>query len=32
MNFLEHFNFTVRPVDREIYLEPVKQAEPPRAA
>lgn len=32
MNFLERFNFTVRPVEREIHLEPVTQAEPPRAA
>ncbi len=32
MNFLERFNFTVRPVEREIHLEPVPQAGPPRAA
>jgi predicted aspartyl protease len=29
MSFLEHFNFTVRPIDQEIYLEP---ARPPIAA
>jgi hypothetical protein len=29
MNFLEHFNFTVRPIDPEIHLEP---ARPPIAA
>jgi predicted aspartyl protease len=26
MNFLERFNFTVRPVEREIHLEPVTSA------
>lgn len=31
MNFLERFNFTVRPVDREIHLEPVASRESPPA-
>jgi len=30
MNFLERFNFTVRPVEREIHLEPVDSSGPPR--
>ena len=30
MNFLECFNFMVRPVDKEIHLEPVGSSEPPR--
>jgi hypothetical protein len=29
MNFLERFNFTVRPVAREIHLEPVESGESP---
>ncbi len=32
MNFLERFNFMVRPVEREIHLEPVARVEPPRVA
>ena len=32
MNFLERFNFTVRPVEREIHLEPVERLGPPHAA
>jgi hypothetical protein len=31
MNFLERFNFMVRPVDREIHLEPVESHESPTA-
>jgi predicted aspartyl protease len=27
MNFLEHYNFTVRPRDQQIYLEPVEVGE-----
>jgi predicted aspartyl protease len=30
MNFLERFNFMVRPVEKEIHLEPVESNEPPR--
>jgi predicted aspartyl protease len=29
MNFLERFNFMVRPVEREIHLEPAVSGEPP---
>lgn len=29
MNFLERFNFTMRPVEREIHLEPVEPGESP---
>ena len=29
MNFLERFNFTVRPVERGIHLEPVESGAPP---
>jgi predicted aspartyl protease len=32
MNFLERFNFTIRPRDRQILLEPAELGEPPRAA
>ncbi len=32
MNFLEQFNFTVRPRVRQILLEPAELGEPPRAA
>ena len=31
MNFLENFNFTVRPRDQQIHLEPVGPREPPMA-
>jgi len=30
MNFLASFNFTVRPIDKEIHLEPVEPSIPPR--
>jgi hypothetical protein len=29
MNFLENYNFTVRPGDRQIHLEPVESGESP---
>ncbi|HEY0480639.1 MAG TPA: hypothetical protein VGD37_24145 [Kofleriaceae bacterium] len=29
MNFVERFNFTVRPVEREIHLEPVESGASP---
>ena len=32
MNFLERFNFTVRPVERQIHLEPVVSGESPPPA
>jgi hypothetical protein len=31
MNFLENYNFTVRPRDRQIHLEPVESDESPPA-
>jgi predicted aspartyl protease len=31
MNFLERFNFMVRPVEREIHIEPVERLNPPHA-
>ena len=31
MNFLENYNFAVRPRDRQIYLEPVEAGESPPA-
>jgi len=31
MNFLENYNFTVRPRDRQIHLEPVESGESPPA-
>jgi len=31
MNFLENYNFTVRPRDRQIHLEPVEAGESPTA-
>lgn len=31
MNFLENYNFTVRPRDRQVHLEPVEAGEPPSA-
>ena len=31
MNFLENYNFTVRPGDRQIHLEPVESGESPPA-
>lgn len=32
MNFIERFNFTIRPLEREIHLEPVERLDPPHAA
>jgi len=32
MNFLENYNFTVRPRDKQIRLEPVDAGGAPRAA
>lgn len=31
MNFIERFNFTIRPVEREIHIEPARPVEPSRA-